>query len=175
LTQILDETGNNRRTVATELLCPTDLATIDKDTILVTEFLGNQLSQINLNTGERQVIATGLSSPEDVVYHPDGIAIVTDVGTQSIKAIDIETGRKKNIKQNLPIGLEGFPGGPPPYGFTGSALADDTVYVSGDIDNSIRTFKLNKDVLSIPENSSPISFLALGTIGIGLALTKKLK
>ncbi|MEM9926596.1 MAG: hypothetical protein AAF915_23060 [Cyanobacteria bacterium P01_D01_bin.50] len=175
ITQILDESGNNRRTIASDLLCPTGLATIDNDTILVTESLGNQLSQIDLITGERQVIATGLSSPEGVAYHPDGIAIVADVGEQSIKAIDIKTGNKRNIKQNLPIGLEGFPGGPPPYGFTGIALADDTVYVSGDIDNSIRTFKLDKNVLSIPESSSPTSLLALGTIGIILAFTKKLK
>ena len=173
ITQILDRADNNRRTVASDLSCPTGLASIDANTLLVTEFLSNQLSQIDLLTGERQVIASGLSSPEGVAYHPDGIAVVADVGSQSVKAIDIDTGRIFTLGKDLPIGIEGFPGGPPPYSFTGIALAEDTVYIAGDIDNSIRTFTLDKRIFSIPEASSPFSLLALGAVGLGLALTKK--
>lgn len=146
LTQILDKASTNRRTVAGGLSCPTGLARLDNSTVLVTEFLGNQLSRINLATGLRQVIATDLSSPEGVAYHPDGIAVVAETGTQSVRAIDINTGRSLTLKENLPIGLSGFPGGPPPYGLTGVAIADDIVYITGDLDNSIRTLRLDSSI-----------------------------
>ncbi|GAA6622681.1 hypothetical protein [Scytonema sp. NUACC26] len=144
LIQILDKVGSNRRTVVEGLGCPTGLAKVDDSTVLVTEFLSNQLSRINLATGERQVIATNLSSPEGVAYHSSGIAVVAEVGTQSLKAININTGRSFILKKNLPIGFEGPPDGPPPYGLTGIAIAGDTVYVTGDRDNSVRTVKLKK-------------------------------
>lgn len=146
LTQILDEAGTNRRTVAGGLSCPTGLAPVDDSTVLVTEFLSNQLSRIDLATGRRQVIATDLSSPEGVAYHPDGIAVVAETGTQSVRAIDINTGRSLTLKENLPMGLSGFPGGPPPYGLTGIAIAEDIVYITGDLDNSIRTVKLDPSI-----------------------------
>ncbi|MDZ4877358.1 MAG: hypothetical protein CLLPBCKN_006793 [Chroococcidiopsis cubana SAG 39.79] len=69
--------------------------------------------------------------------------MVAETGTQSVRAIDINTGKSLTLKQNLPIGLPGFPDGPPPYGLTGVAIAGDTVYVTGDLDNSIRTLKLD--------------------------------
>lgn len=146
LTQILNKAGTNRRTVAEGLSCPTGLAMVDNSTVLVTEFLSNSLSQIDLATGQRQVIAKDLSSPEGVAYHPDGIAVVAETGTQSVRAIDIDTGSSLTLKKNLPIGLSGFPGGPPPYGLTGIAIAEDTVYISGDLDNSIRTLRLNSSL-----------------------------
>jgi len=62
------------------------------------------------------------------------IAVVAETGTQSVKAIDIGTGSSLTLKKKLPIGLSGFPGGPPPYGLTGIAIAGDTVYISGDLD-----------------------------------------
>lgn len=133
------------------LACPTGLAKVDESTVLVTEFLSNQLLRINVTTGERQVIATNLSSPEGVADRPDGIAVVAEVGTQSLKAIDIGTGKSWILKKNLPIGFEGFAGGPPPYGLTGVAIVGNTVYVTGDRDNSVRTVKLKK----IPPSSKP--------------------
>ncbi|WP_341530486.1 hypothetical protein WKK05_15085 [Nostoc sp. UHCC 0302] len=142
ITQILDKSGTNRRIVADGLSCPTGLAVIDDSTVLVTEYLGNKLSRINLKTGERQVIASNLSSPEGVAYHPHGIAVIADTGTQSLKAIDVDTGRSVILKKNLPIGFQGFPSGPKPFIFTGVAIAKDTVYVTGNIDNSVRTVKL---------------------------------
>lgn len=175
ITQILDEPGTNRRTIAGGLSCPTGLARVDDSTVLVTEFLGNQLSRIDLTTGQRQVIAEDLSSPEGVAYHPDGIAVVAEIGTQSVRAIDIDTGRSLTLKENLPIGFPGFPDGPPPYGLTGIALAEDTVYITGDLDTSIRTVRLDSRIFAIPEPSSPVSILALGTLGITLALKRKLK
>lgn len=146
ITQILDKNGTNRRIAASGLSCPTGLAPINKNTVLVTEFLGNQLSLIDLATGQHKVITSNLSSPEGVAYHPDGIAVVADVGTQSVKAIDIYTGKTITLKRNLPIGFPGFPDGPPPYSFTGITLAKDTVYITGDVDNSIRTVKLNSQI-----------------------------
>ncbi|MBD2773883.1 hypothetical protein [Iningainema tapete] len=124
---------------------------MDDSTVLVTEFLGNQLSRINLTTGERQVIASNLSSPEGVAYHPHGIAVVAETGTQSVKAIDIDTGRSVILKKNLPIGFEGFPSGPKPFIFTRVAIAKDTVYITGDADNSIRTVKLDNALRIFPE------------------------
>ncbi|MBD2527921.1 hypothetical protein [Nostoc sp. FACHB-133] len=143
ITQILDKSGSNRRIVAGGLSCPTGLAVMDDSTVLVTEYLGNKLSRINLKTGERQVIASNLSSPEGVAYHPHGIAVVADTGTQSLKAINVDTGRSVILKKNLPIGFEGFLSGPKPFIFTGVAIAKDTVYITGDVDNSIRTVKLS--------------------------------
>ena len=146
LTQIVDTADTNRRTVAKGLSCPTGLALVNNSTVLVTEFLSNSLSRIDLTTGERTVIAEDLSSPEGVAYHADGIAIVAETGTQSVRAIDINTGKSLTLQQNLPIGLAGFPGGPPPYGLTGVAIAGDTVYITGDLDNSIRTLKLDSSI-----------------------------
>ncbi|OKH44489.1 hypothetical protein NIES2101_28400 [Calothrix sp. HK-06] len=166
LTQILDKTGSNRRIVASGLLCPTGLARVSDESVLVTEFLGNQLSRVNLTTGERQVVATNLSSPEGIAYSPDGIAVVALTGTQSLRAIDINTGNGVTLLSNLPIGLQGFSGGPPPFTLTGVAISGDTVYVSGDIDNSIRTIKLSSKIFSIPEASSPLSLLALSILSI---------
>nr|WP_322711285.1 hypothetical protein [Nostoc sp. ChiSLP03a]MDZ8212489.1 hypothetical protein [Nostoc sp. ChiSLP03a] len=144
ITQILDRSGINRRVVAGGLSCPTGLAVVDGSTVLVTEYLGNQLSRINLKTGEREVIASNLSSPEGVAYHPDGIAVVAETGTKSVKAIDLDTGRSVILKKNLPIGFKGFASGPKPFIFTGVAIAKNTVYITGDVDNSIRTVKLFK-------------------------------
>ncbi len=146
LTQIKDKAGDNRRTIAGDLSCPTGLSLVNKSTVLVTEFLSNSLLLIDLATGQRQVIAKDLSSPEGVAYHPDGIAVVAETGTQSIRAININTRRSLTLKENLPIGLSGFPGGPPPYGLTGVAIAGDVVYITGDIDNSIRKVKLDSSI-----------------------------
>jgi len=146
LTQVLDKAGTNRRIVAKGLSCPTGLALVNDSTVLVTEFLGDQLSRVELATGQRRVIATDLSSPEGVAYHTDGIAVVAETGTQSVRAINIDTGKSLTLKKNLPIGLSGFPGGPPPYGLTGIAIAEDTVYITGDLDNSIRTVKLDSRI-----------------------------
>lgn len=167
LTQILDRAGTNRRTaksggvnpvgvpptdphlfktVAQSLSCPTGLALVNNSTVLVSEFLSNQLSQVDLTTGRRTVIAKNVSSPEGVAYHPDGIAVVAQTGTRSVIAINISTRRSLTLKKNLAIGLSGFPGGPPPYGLTGIAIAGDTVYITGDLDNSIRTLKLSSSL-----------------------------
>jgi len=43
LTQILDQAGINRRTVAESLSCPTGLALVNNSTMLVTEFKSHQL------------------------------------------------------------------------------------------------------------------------------------
>jgi sugar lactone lactonase YvrE len=160
ITQILHEAGTRRRTVAEGLSCPTGLALVDDSSVLVTEYLGNQLLRINLATGERQVIAEDLSFPEGVAYHPDGIAVVADTGTQSVRAIDIGTGKSLTLKENLPIGLPGFLNGQPPYFLTGIAIADDTVYITGDVDNSIRTVKLDSKRFAIPEASSQAGFMS---------------
>lgn len=146
ITQILDGAGTNRRTVTRGLSCPTGLALVNNSTVLVTEFLSNQLSRIDLRTGLRTIIAKDLSSPEGVAYHPDGIAVVAETGTQSVRAININTGTSLTLKKNLPIGLSGFPGGPPPYGLTGVAIAKDIVYVTGDIENSIHTVRLKSTI-----------------------------
>ncbi|MUG96035.1 hypothetical protein F7734_28285 [Scytonema sp. UIC 10036] len=155
IVQILDETGVNRRIVTENLSCPTGLAQLDGSTVLVTESLGNKLSQIDVMTGERQVLAENLSSPEGVAYHPKGIAVVAEVGTQSVKAIDINTRKSITLKQNLPIGLPGFSSGPPPYNMTGVALADDVVYITGDLDNSIHTVKLDFKFFNDGNSSQP--------------------
>ncbi|WP_250123439.1 hypothetical protein [Chroococcidiopsis sp. CCMEE 29] len=146
LTQIVDKEGTNRRIVAKGLSCPTGLALVNNSTVLVTEFLGNRLSRVDLTTGQSTVIAKDLSSPEGVAYHADGIAVVAETGTQSVRAININTGKSITLKRNLPIGLSGFPSGPPPYGLTGVAIAGDTVYITGDLDNSIRTLKLDSSI-----------------------------
>ncbi|WP_009545974.1 hypothetical protein [Crocosphaera subtropica] len=164
VTQILNTAGDQRGVAANNLFCPTGLAVVDDNRILVSESLGNRLSMINLVTGEVDVIATGLLQPEGVAYHADGIAVVAEIGTRSLKTINITTGKTKTLATDLPIGLLGFPGGPPPYGMTGVTLIDDTVYVAGDVDNSIQTFSLK----SVPENASPLSLLGLGIFGLGL-------
>ncbi|MDJ0597716.1 MAG: PQQ-binding-like beta-propeller repeat protein [Crocosphaera sp.] len=165
VTQILDVAGTQRDTVASDLLCPTGLAVVDENTVLVSESLGNRLSSIDLSTGAVDVIATGLLQPEGIAYHEDGIVVVAEVGTQSLKAINLNTGKIRTLATDLPIGLPNAPGTPIPYGMTGVTLIDDTVYLAGDADNSIRTFSLKP----VPEHTSPLSLLAMGILGLGLS------
>ncbi|MDJ0659001.1 MAG: hypothetical protein QNJ42_05860 [Crocosphaera sp.] len=165
VTQILNAAGDQRDIAANNLFCPTGLAVVDENTVLVSESLGNRLLSINLLTGEVTVVATGLLQPEGIAYHADGLAVVAEIGTQSLKVIDITTGKTRTLASDLPIGIQGFPEGPPPYGITGVTLIDDTVYLAGDINNSIQTFSLR----SVPENTSPLSLLALSIFGLGLS------
>ncbi len=138
ITQILDSAGLIRRTVAQGLACPTGLALENQSRFLVTESVGNRLLLVDIATGVIQVIASNLLSPEGVAYHPNGIALVAEVGSKSLTAIEISSGKSIVLADNLPIGLLGYPGGPPPYGFTGVALSGNTAYISGDLDNSIK-------------------------------------
>ncbi|HAC65303.1 MAG TPA: hypothetical protein DCF68_17690 [Cyanothece sp. UBA12306] len=175
VTHILNEQGDNRQAAASNLFCPTGLAVIDANHVLVTEFLANRLSIINLLTGEVEIIATDLSQPEGVAYHSNGIAVVAETGSQSLRAIDVNTGKSEILAANLPIGLTGVAGGPPPYSMTGVTLLDDTIYLAGDLDNSIRTFELSPNMFqSVPEKSSPWSLLALGIVGLGLTLKSRI-
>lgn len=139
----------------------------------MTESVGNRLSLVDIATGAIQVIASNLLSPEGVAYSPDGIALVAEVGSKSLRAIEIGSGKSIVLADNLPIGLLGYPGGPPPYGFTGVALSGNTAYISGDLDNSIRTVTLNPQAFSIPEPSTVVGLLCFGGLGTVSALRRR--
>lgn len=176
--QIFDRLGINRHTVAEGLFCPTGLALIDDFQVLVTESVGNRLSLINILTGELKLIADDLLFPEGVAYHQDGIALVAEVGSQRVRAIHLATGHSLVLEDDLPIGFPGFSGGPPPYGMTGIAISDDKIYVSGDIDNSIRTIDFNwqsGQPTSVPESTPIKTLILLGSVGIVFILKRKVK
>ena len=56
--------------------------------------------------------------------------------------IDLATQQRRSVAENLPIGLAGGPGMPPPYVVTGVAVAaDGTVYFSADRNNAVYRIK----------------------------------
>lgn len=173
VTQILNEAGDLRQVAASNLFCPTGLAVIDQHQVLVTEFLANRLSLINLLTGEISILATDLAQPEGVAYHSDGIAIVAETGQSRLRAIEVTTGQTEILATDLPIGLLGFMGGPPPYGMTGVTLSDNTIYVTGDLDNSIETITLPPNLFkTVPESASPFGLLVFAIGGLGFSFKK---
>lgn len=100
-------------------------------------------------------------------FDSNGQLYVSSVLEQKIYQVDTATG-EYNVFINSPDGqaddLFLTPSGQIFY--TAFAIADNTVYISGDIDNSIRTVKLDSKIFAIPENSSPLSLVALGIFGI---------
>jgi sugar lactone lactonase YvrE len=131
------EHGKDRTTVAGGLEGPVGLVGGSGDEVYVTEAYAGTVSRIDKN-GEKTVLAKELKMPEGIARGGDGRLIVAEVGAKRLIEIAPDSGKVTEIAANLPIGLEGAPGGLPSNIPTGVAVgASDVIYFSSDIENAI--------------------------------------
>lgn len=126
-----------RQVVASGLAGPVQMVLAKDGSVVMTEAAGN-LVRIDLANGAKTVLASGLAMPEGVSQTPWGSFVVAETADRRLTEIDASGGGKRTIAENLPIGLEGGPGMPPPYMITGVAVGDDgTVYLGADRINGL--------------------------------------
>ncbi len=124
--------------MASGLAGPVGLALAGEQTLYISEYDGGRLLRLDLGTGKVTAVRTGLARPEGLAMTSDGRVLVAETGTQSLLRVDPASGAVDVIADRLAIGLAGGPDLPPPFLPTGIAVdAADTIYVSGDIDNTI--------------------------------------
>ena len=112
--------------------------TLGKDGALYVTEAAGKLTRIDLADGKKTEIATGLALPEGVAQTPWGSFIVAETAAARLTEIDPVSGTKRTVAENLPIGMPGGPGMPPPYIVTGVSVgADGTIYFSADKNNAI--------------------------------------
>ncbi len=126
-----------RQVVASGLAGPVQMVLAKDGSVVMTEAAGN-LVRIDLANGAKTVLASGLAMPEGLSQTPWGSFVVAETAARRLTEIDASGGGKRTIAENLPIGLEGGPGMPPPYMVTGVAVGDDgTVYLGADRINAL--------------------------------------
>jgi len=126
------------RTVIAEGLAGPVQMTLGRDGALYVTEAAGRLTRVALTDGSKTLVADGLALPEGVAQTPWGTFIVAETGAARLSEIDPANGLRRSVAENLPIGLPGGPGTPPPYVPTGVAVgADGRVYFSADRDNAI--------------------------------------
>ncbi|MDM0106895.1 hypothetical protein QTH97_18260 [Variovorax sp. J22R24] len=128
----------NKEVIASGLAGPVQM-TMGKDgSLYVTEAAG-KLTRIPLDaSAPLRAVAEGLAMPEGVAQTPWGTFIVAESAARRLVEIDIASGTRRTVAENLPIGLEGGPGMPPPYVPTGVAVGSDgTIYMTADRNNAL--------------------------------------
>lgn len=127
----------DRSTIATGLRGPVQMVLGRDGMLYVTEAAGNLL-RVDPASGAKTVVADKLALPEGVAQTPWGSFVVAEAAARKLTEIDPKDGSRRSVAENLPIGLEGGPGMPPPYVPTGVAVGfDGTVYFSADRDRAI--------------------------------------
>ncbi|QCB48076.1 hypothetical protein [Hydrogenophaga sp. PAMC20947] len=126
-----------RKVVTSGLAGPVQMVLGQDGDLYLTEAAGN-LVRVDLATGTKTVIASQLALPEGLAQTPWGSFIVAEPMAARLTEIDPLNGQRRTVAENLPIGLEGGPGMPPPYNVTGVAVGDDgVIYVSADRNNAV--------------------------------------
>lgn len=126
-----------RKLVATGLGGPVQMVLGPDGQLYVTEAAGN-VQRINLLDGSKTAVASGLALPEGLAFTPWGTLVVAESAASRLTEIDLATGKRRTVAEQLPIGLSGGPGMPPPYVATGVAVgADGAVYFSADRNNAL--------------------------------------
>lgn len=126
-----------RKIIASGLTGPVQMVLGHDGQLYLTEAAGN-LVRIDLATGAKTVLASGLAMPEGLAQTPWGSFIVAETLAARLIEIDPVKGERRTVAENLPIGLEGGPGMPPPYNVTGVAVGDDgVIYMSADRNNAV--------------------------------------
>jgi len=106
--------------------------------LYVTEAAG-KLTRVPLDaSAPLRAVAEGLALPEGLSQTPWGSFIVAEAGARRLVEIDPADGKRRVVAENLPIGMPGGPGMPPPFVVTGVAVGSDgTIYMSADGNNAI--------------------------------------
>ncbi|HTP74012.1 MAG TPA: hypothetical protein VML58_17510 [Burkholderiaceae bacterium] len=127
----------DRRVVASGLQGPVQM-TLGKDGALYVTEAAGKLTRINLADGAKSEVANGLALPEGVVQTPWGSLVVAEAAARRLTEIDPASGQRRTVAENLPIGLAGGPGMPPPYVATGVTMdAAGNLYFSANRNNAI--------------------------------------
>jgi sugar lactone lactonase YvrE len=128
----------NRQLIASGLGGPVQMVLGRDGAIYLTEAAG-KLTRIPLDaSAPLRVVANGLALPEGLAQTPWGSFIVAESAARRLTEIDPANGTRRTVAENLPIGLPGGPGMPPPYVPTGVAVgADGTIYLSADRNNAL--------------------------------------
>lgn len=143
---VLNRADRDKRTViARDLAGPVGLAWAGakQDAVYVAEATSGSITRIELAAdGERRTVASGLKQPEGLIVLADGRIAVVEVGTRRLVVVDPADGSIITLATDLPVGQQTANAPPPIYLPSGVAqAADGTLYISGDIDNSIRMLK----------------------------------
>lgn len=126
-----------RKLIASGLAGPVQMVLGRDGMLYVTEAAG-KLTRMDLASGAKSEVANGLLLPEGVAQTPWGSLIVAETAAHRLVEIDPANGSRRTVADNLPIGLPGGPGMPPPYVVTGVSVGPDgSIYVSADINNAI--------------------------------------
>jgi streptogramin lyase len=126
-----------RKVVASGLAGPVQMILGRDGMLYVTEAAG-KLTRVDPASGAKSEVANGLLLPEGVAQTPWGSLIVAETAAHRLVEIDPANGSRRTVADNLPIGLPGGPGMPPPYVVTGVSVGPDgSIYVSADINNAI--------------------------------------
>jgi streptogramin lyase len=134
----------DRRVVAGGLQGPVQM-TLGKDGALYVTEAAGKLTRINLADGAKSEVASGLALPEGVVQTPWGSFVVAEAAARKLTEIDPVSGQRRTVAENLPIGLAGGPGMPPPYVATGVTVdASGNLYFSANRNNAIYRIRPQK-------------------------------
>ncbi len=127
----------DRKVIAQGLAGPVQMVLGQDGALYVTEAAG-RLTRVSIADGAKTTVAEGLALPEGVAQTPWGTFIVAESAAKRLVEIDPASGTRRTVADNLPIGMPGGPGMPPPYIVTGVAVgADGSIYMSADLNNSV--------------------------------------
>ena len=127
----------DKKVIAQGLAGPVQMVLGKDGALYVTEAAG-KLTRVNMADGAKTTVADGLALPEGLAQTPWGSFIVAESAAKRLVEIDPANGTRRTVAENLPIGMPGGPGMPPPYIVTGVAVgADGSIYMSADMNNAI--------------------------------------
>jgi sugar lactone lactonase YvrE len=130
-----------RKPLVSGLAGPVQMVLGQDGMLYVTEAAGN-VQRIKLSDGSKTLAAADLALPEGLAFTPWGTLIVAETAARRLTEIDLVSQQRRVVAENLPIGLSGGPGMPPPYVVTGVAVgADGSVYFSADRNNAVYRIK----------------------------------
>lgn len=125
-----------RTVLASGLQGPLQLARDAAGQLYVSEAAGRVLRLVP--GGAPATVASGLAMPEGLAFTPWGSLVVAETAARRLIEIDMASGNRRTVAENLPIGMAGGPGMPPPYVPTGVAVGEDgSIYYAADRDNGI--------------------------------------
>jgi streptogramin lyase len=127
----------DKKVIAQGLAGPVQMILGKDGALYVTEAAG-KLTRVSLSDGAKTTVADGLALPEGLAQTPWGTFIVAESAAKRLVEINPVDGSRRTVAEQLPIGLAGGPGMPPPYVVTGVAIGENgVIYMSADLNNAI--------------------------------------
>jgi sugar lactone lactonase YvrE len=124
--------------IAENLDGPVGLAWAGPEALYVSETLAGTVAHIEIRDGSKTLIGVDLLQPEGLTVMADGRIAVVEVGRQRLVAIDPGSGETTVLAEDLPVGNLRANAPEPVYTPSGVAQgADGSLYVSGDLNNSV--------------------------------------